>query len=94
MLGEEGGPSGDLNGRSSGWWSDGCGRTVRSGSGNDFSSRENEFLHKRNPKKGGEWMWRRIMRLPTSFIWQRREGRWYRGGEMVNGEWSYAMLSF
>jgi hypothetical protein len=34
------------------------------------------------------------MRLPTSFIWQRREGRWYRGGEMVNGEWSYAMLSF
>jgi hypothetical protein len=67
---------------------------VRSGSGNDLSSGENEFLHKRNPKKGGEWMWWRIMRLTTTFIWQRREGIRYRGGEMVNGEWSYSMLPF
>jgi hypothetical protein len=39
-------------------------------------------------------MWWRIMRLPTPFIGWRREERWYRGGEMVNGEWIYSILKF
>jgi hypothetical protein len=34
------------------------------------------------------------MALPTPFIGRRREGRQYRGGKIVNGEWSYSMLSF
>jgi hypothetical protein len=34
------------------------------------------------------------MRLPVPFIGQRREGRRYHGGEMVDGEWSYSMLLF
>jgi hypothetical protein len=57
MLGEEEGLSEDLTGRSSGQRSDGCGRTVRSGGGDDLSSDESEFLHKRNSRKGREWMW-------------------------------------
>jgi hypothetical protein len=35
-----------------------------------------------------------IMRLPTSFIGQIREGRRYRRGEMVDGLWGYSMLPF
>jgi hypothetical protein len=54
ILGEEEGLSGDLTDRSSERRSDGCGRATRSDSGNDLSSGENEFLHKRNPKEGGE----------------------------------------
>jgi hypothetical protein len=27
------------------------------------------------------------MRLPASFIGRRREGRWYCGGEIVDGKW-------
>jgi hypothetical protein len=34
------------------------------------------------------------MRLTTHFIVQRRDGRWYRGGEMVADGWSYSMLLF
>jgi hypothetical protein len=34
------------------------------------------------------------MRLSMPFIGQRREGRWYREGETVDGEWSYSMLLF
>jgi hypothetical protein len=56
MIGEEEGFSEDLTGRSSGRQSNGCGRTVRSGSDNDLSSSENEFLYKRNSKEGGELM--------------------------------------
>jgi hypothetical protein len=94
MLGEEEGLFGDLTGRSSGRRSDGCDRAMMSGSGDDLSSGESELLHKRNQKEGGEWMWWWIMRLPTPFIGRRREGRWYRGGETVDSEWSYSMLSF
>jgi hypothetical protein len=54
MLGEEEGLSGDLTGRSSGWWSDGCSRAVRSGDGSNLSFSESEFLCKRNLKEGGE----------------------------------------
>jgi hypothetical protein len=53
-----------------------------------LSSGESKFLCKRNPKEGGERMQERIMRLPTAFIGRRREWRWYRGGEMVDEEWS------
>jgi hypothetical protein len=94
MLGEEEGLSGNLTSRSSGRQSDGCDRAARSGNDNDLSSGENEFWHKRNPKEGGEWMRQRIMRLLTPFIWQRREGKQYCGGETVDGEWSYSILSF
>jgi hypothetical protein len=34
------------------------------------------------------------MRLPTSFIGRRREGRWYCEGEIVDGKWTYSMLLF
>jgi hypothetical protein len=34
------------------------------------------------------------MRLPTPFIWQRREERWYRGREMIDSEWSFSILLF
>jgi hypothetical protein len=47
----------------------GCSQKARSGSGNDLSFGENEFLRKTNLKEGGEWMRRRIIRLPTPFIW-------------------------
>jgi hypothetical protein len=30
--------------------------------------------------------------VPDAFIGWRREGRWYRGGELVDGGWSYSML--
>jgi hypothetical protein len=66
--------------------SDGCGWVARSGSGGDLSSSKSEFLCKRNPKDGREWM-----RLPTPFIGQRMEERWYRGGKTVDCEWSYSM---
>jgi hypothetical protein len=49
---------------------------------------------KRNSKEDNEWMHQQIIRLPTSFIGRRREGRRYRAGEMVHIEWSYSMLSF
>jgi hypothetical protein len=75
MLEEEEGLSEDLTGHSSGRWSDGCGRAVRSGSDNDLSSDESEFLHKRNSKEDREWMRQRVMKLSTPFI-GRREGRW------------------
>jgi hypothetical protein len=94
MLGKEEGLYEDLTGHSSGRRSNGCGRAVRSGGGNDLSSSKNEFLFKRTPKEGGEWMWWWIMRLPTPFIWQRREGRRYRGGETIDGERIYSMLLF
>jgi hypothetical protein len=95
MLGEKEGLSGDLNSRSSGWQSDGRGRTTRrSGSDGDLSSGESELLRKRNPKEVGELIRRWIMRLSMPFIGQRREGRWYREGETVDGEWSYSMLLF
>jgi hypothetical protein len=91
MIGEKEGLSRDLTGRSSGRQSDGCDRAV-SGSSNSLSSNESKFLCKRNPKECGEWMWRWIMRLPIPFIGRRREGRWYHGGESVDGEWSYSMF--
>jgi hypothetical protein len=71
-----------------------CGWAVRSGSGGALSSDKSEFLHKRNAKENEEWMWQWIMRLLTPFIGQMREGRLYRGGETVHGEWSYSMLKF
>jgi hypothetical protein len=74
MLGEEEGLSGDLTGRSSGWWSDGCSRAVRSGDGSNLSFSESEFLCKRNLKEGGEWMRWQIMRLSVPLIGQGREG--------------------
>jgi hypothetical protein len=49
--------------------------------GDDLSSGESKFLHKRKLKEGGEWMRRRIVSLPTPFIGWRREGRRCRGGE-------------
>jgi hypothetical protein len=49
ILGEEEGLSRDLTGHSSGRQSDGCGRAARSGSGDDLSSGESEFLCNRNP---------------------------------------------
>jgi hypothetical protein len=64
MLKKEEGLSGDHTGRSSGKRSDGCSQTMRSGSGKDWSSGENELLHKRYSKEGGEY----IMKLPTPFI--------------------------
>jgi hypothetical protein len=93
MLGEQEGFFVDLTSHSSGRWGDGCGWTMRSGGGDDLSSDESEFLCKRNSKKGGVWIQRWIMRLPTPFL-GRREERWYRGGETVNGEWSSLMLLF
>jgi hypothetical protein len=67
--------SGDLTSHSSGRQNDICGQAARSGSGGDLSSDESKFLHKRNPKKGREWMRQWIMRFPTPFIGRRREGR-------------------
>jgi hypothetical protein len=67
---------------------------MRLGGGGDLSSGESEFLHKRYPKEGGEWMWRQIVRLLVPFIGRRREGRWCRGGVMTNCEWSSLMLHF
>jgi hypothetical protein len=55
---EEEGISRDLTGRSLGRQIDGCGRTARSGSGDNLSSDKSEFLRKRNPKEGEEWMQR------------------------------------
>jgi hypothetical protein len=94
MLGEEEGLSGDLTIRSSGWQSDRCGWTTRSGGSSDLSFDKSEFSHKRNQKECGKWMRRRIVRLMTPFIGWRREGRWCRGGETVDGEWSSSMLPF
>jgi hypothetical protein len=54
MLKKEEGLSEDHTGRSSGKRSDGCSQTMRSGSGKDWSSGENELLHKRYSKEGGE----------------------------------------
>jgi hypothetical protein len=93
-LREEEGLSGDLTGRSSRRQGNGCSRAARSGSNNDLSSSESKFLRKRNPKEGGESMRQWIMRLPTHFIGRRREGRWYRGWEMVDSKLSYSMLPF
>jgi hypothetical protein len=67
---------------------------VRSASGGDLSSDEIEFLRKRNPKKGGEWIRRQIMMLLVPFIGRKREGRRYRGRETVDDEWSYSILPF
>jgi hypothetical protein len=64
MLGEEEGLSSDLTGHSSGRRSYRCG----CGDGGDMSSGESEFLHKRNLKEGKEWIQRRIVRLPVTFI--------------------------
>jgi hypothetical protein len=94
MLGKEEGLFRDLTSRSSGQRSDGFDRAASSGSSSDMSSDESEFLHNRNPKRGREWMWWRIMRLPSPFIGWMREGRWYRRGEIVDSEWRYSMLSF
>jgi hypothetical protein len=94
MLGEEDGHSGDLTSRCTGWQSNGCGRTARSGGSDDLSSSESEFLRKRNSRKGGEQMQWQIMRLLRPFTGQRRKGGRYRGGEMVDGEWSSSMLPF
>jgi hypothetical protein len=80
MLGDEEWLSDDLIGRSSGRQSNDCGRGVRNGGNNNLSSDKNEFLLKRNPKEDNEWMRRRIVRLSTSFIARRREGRWCYGG--------------
>jgi hypothetical protein len=63
MLGEEEGLSGDLTGCSPGRQSNGCCQATRSGSSSDLSSTESDFMRKRNPKEGGEWMRRRIMRF-------------------------------
>jgi hypothetical protein len=93
MFGEEEGISENLTGRNSRWRSDECGRAVRSGRGSNLSSGASEFSRKRNLKEGEEWMRWWIMRLPTPFIWW-RDKKWYRGGEMVDGEWSYSMLPF
>jgi hypothetical protein len=76
----------DFIGRSSGRRSDGCSRAMRSGSDVDLSSSKSEFLCKRNRKEGREWMLRWIMRHSTPLIRHMREGRLYRGGEMVDGE--------
>jgi hypothetical protein len=54
MLGAEEGLSGDLTGHSSRRQSDRCGRATRSGSDDNLSFNESEFLRKRNPKDGGE----------------------------------------
>jgi hypothetical protein len=32
--------------------------------------------------------------VPNAFIGWRREGGWFRGGELVDSEWSYSMLPF
>jgi hypothetical protein len=55
MLGEEEGlsASGDLIGRSSGRWSDGCSRAVRNGYSGNLRSDDREFLCKRNSKEEG-----------------------------------------
>jgi hypothetical protein len=53
-LGEEEGLFGDLTGRSSGRWSDGCSLAVRRGSSGDLSYDESKFLCKRNTKEDGE----------------------------------------
>jgi hypothetical protein len=37
--------------------------------------RRSEFLRKRNSKEGVEWMQWQIMRLPVTFIGQRKEER-------------------
>jgi hypothetical protein len=63
MLGKEEGLFRNLVGCSSGRRSDECGQAARSGSSDDLSSGESEFLCKRNPKEDRELMWRRIMRL-------------------------------
>jgi hypothetical protein len=34
------------------------------------------------------------MRFSMPFIGRKREGRWYREGEMIEGEWSSSMLLF
>jgi hypothetical protein len=94
MLGEEEGLSENLTNYSSGRRSDECARVVRSGGGSNLSSGESEFLRKRNSKEGGEWMEWQIMRLPVTFIGRRREGRRYRGGEMVHDECSSSMVLF
>jgi hypothetical protein len=94
MLGEEEGLFRDLTGHSLGLWSDGCDLAVRSGSSDDLSSGESEFLSKRNPKEDREWMRRWIMRLPKPFIGWRREGRRYRGEETIDDECNYSMLPF
>jgi hypothetical protein len=56
MIGLEEGLSEDLTGRSSGWRSHGCGRVAMIGGGGNISFGKSEFLCKRTPMKGGEWM--------------------------------------
>jgi hypothetical protein len=58
---------------------------ARTGSDDDLSSGQSEFLRKRNPNEGGELIRRWIMMLLVPFIGQRR-GRWYRDGETVDDE--------
>jgi hypothetical protein len=86
MLGEEEGLFGDLTDCSLGQRSDGCNRAARSDCSGDLSSGESEFLHKINTQEDG--------RLLVPFVARRREGRWYRGGEIIDSEWSYSMLPF
>jgi hypothetical protein len=94
MLGEEEGLSRDLNGRSSGRWSNECSRAVRRGGSDDLSSDESEFLRKETERKGG--MDAVADYKAPNAIYRREKGGetvpWR--GEMVNDEWSYSMLLF
>jgi hypothetical protein len=72
---KEEGLSRDLIGHSSGWWSDGCGRAMRSGGGGELSSDEYEFLRKRNPKEGGEWMRQQNCEAPDHFKREKEHAR-------------------
>jgi hypothetical protein len=56
MLGEEEGLFGHLTGHRSEQRSDRCGQVARSGGSGNLSFDESEFLRKRNPKEGREWM--------------------------------------
>jgi hypothetical protein len=94
LLGEEEGLFEDLISRSSGRRSDGCRPVVRSGSDGDLSFGNSKFFQNSNPKEGGEWMRRQIMRLLTPFIKGEREGRQCGGGETASDEWSSSMLLF
>jgi hypothetical protein len=50
-----------------------------------LSSDESKSLRKRSSEEDEEWMWLWIIMLTLPFIGWRREGRWYRGGETVDG---------
>jgi hypothetical protein len=88
MLGEEEGLFGHLTGHRSEQRSDRCGQVARSGGSGNLSFDESEFLRKRNPKEGREWMMWLIVRLPVPFIgWSEAPDAFYtaeEGGEMVS----------